>query len=127
MQSALAMTLQPAPVLDFERCPDCGIFLSGAFYLVCGEMVCAVCAIQARARQRSHVGIVRGVLLALVGAVLFLVWPFLRRQAPMREALGAIVIFVGIRILWQLTAGYRLHLDGPYQAWRQSEGSKACN
>jgi hypothetical protein len=82
-------------------------------------MVCAVCAIQASVRQKSHVVLVRGALLAFFGTLLWLVWPFFCRQSLLREALGAIVIFVGIRVLWQLTAGSHIHLDGPYESWRQ--------
>jgi hypothetical protein len=109
-------SVEPATITDIERCPICEVFLSGAYYLINGQMACAVCAIQARVRERTHVVLIRGLLLGFGGALACLVWPYLQRQSFLREALGSIVVFLGLRIMWQLSAGARLKLDGPYDS-----------
>ena len=109
-------SVEPATIIDIERCPICEVFLSGAYYLINGQMACAVCAIQARVRERTHVALIRGLLLAFGGAIACLAWPYLQRQSFLREALGCMVASLGLRIMWQLSAGARLKLDGPYDS-----------
>lgn len=41
--------------------------------------------------------------------------PFLDLQNPGSGVLGLIILFVGLRIAWQLTAAKPLEVDGPYQ------------
>jgi hypothetical protein len=110
-----------AQVSDIDRCPSCDIFLSGAYYLVNGHIACAVCAIQARARSKTHTVLIRCLVLAFWGFMIWLVWPFLQRQNLLREMAGLIIVSVGVRIIWQLTAGATLRLDGPYMFGVQSE------
>lgn len=49
--------------------------------------------------------------LALIG----LASPFIELQNPLNGALGLIILLVGIRIAWQLTAGPKLDIVGPFQ------------
>lgn len=53
---------------------------------------------------------------AAIGALLFagLASPFLELQNPMHGAIGLIILFVGLRIAWQLTAEKKLDLLGPF-------------
>jgi hypothetical protein len=50
-------------------------------------------------------------LLALIG----LASPFLELQSPFHGLIGLVILFVGIRIAWQLTAGPSLEILGPFQ------------
>jgi hypothetical protein len=49
-------------------------------------------------------------LMALVG----LASPFLELQDPFHGIIGLIILFVGIRIAWRLTAGVKLDILGPF-------------
>jgi hypothetical protein len=50
--------------------------------------------------------------LALIG----LASPFLElQQSPLNGLLGLVILLVGIRIAWQLTAGPKLEISGPFQ------------
>ena len=51
-----------------------------------------------------------------IGALLFagLVSPFLELQDPFHGVIGLIILFVGIRIAWQLTAEKKLDILGPF-------------
>lgn len=40
--------------------------------------------------------------------------PFLELQDPAHGVIGLIILFVGLRIAWQLTASAPLEVDGPY-------------
>jgi hypothetical protein len=40
--------------------------------------------------------------------------PFLALQSPFHGAIGLIILFVGLRIAWQLTTARRLPVEGPY-------------
>ena len=53
---------------------------------------------------------------AAIGALLFagLASPFLELQDPMHGVIGLIILFVGIRIAWQLTAAKKLDILGPF-------------
>ena len=51
-------------------------------------------------------------LLALLG----LASPFLELQEPMHGAIGLFILFIGLRIAWQLTASAPLDVEGPYTA-----------
>ncbi len=53
---------------------------------------------------------------AAIGALLFAgrASPFLELQDPMHGAIGLIILFVGLRIAWQLTAEKKLDLLGPF-------------
>jgi hypothetical protein len=42
--------------------------------------------------------------------------PFLALQDPFHGAIGLIILFVGIRIAWKLTAGPQLDIVGPFQS-----------
>ena len=42
--------------------------------------------------------------------------PFLELQDPFHGAIGLIILFVGIRIAWRLTAGAQVDVLGPFQA-----------
>ncbi|HME11357.1 MAG TPA: hypothetical protein VKF79_00750 [Candidatus Acidoferrum sp.] len=41
--------------------------------------------------------------------------PFLELQSPFHGLIGLVILFVGIRIAWQLTAGPKLEIMGPFQ------------
>lgn len=48
--------------------------------------------------------------------VIGLASPFLELQDPLHGIIGLIILMVGIRIAWQITAGSRrAHIDGPYE------------
>jgi hypothetical protein len=53
---------------------------------------------------------------AAIGALLFagLASPFLELQDPFHGVIGLIILFVGIRIAWQLTAAKKLDILGPF-------------
>ena len=53
---------------------------------------------------------------AVIGSLLFagLASPFLELQDPMHGVIGLIILFVGIRIAWQLTAAKKLDILGPF-------------
>jgi hypothetical protein len=40
--------------------------------------------------------------------------PFLELQDPMHGAIGLFILFIGLRIAWQLTASAPLDVEGPY-------------
>ena len=48
-------------------------------------------------------------------ALLGLASPFLELQNPVNGILGLVILFVGIRIAWQLTAGPKLEILGPFE------------
>jgi hypothetical protein len=43
-----------------------------------------------------------------------LISPFLELQDPVHGALGLFILFIGLRIAWQLTASAPLDVEGPY-------------
>lgn len=47
-------------------------------------------------------------------AVLGLASPFLELQDPFHGVIGLVILFVGIRIAWQLTAGPKIDILGPF-------------
>jgi predicted lipid-binding transport protein (Tim44 family) len=53
---------------------------------------------------------------AIIGSLLFagLASPFLELQDPIHGAIGLIILFVGLRIAWQLTAEKQLDILGPF-------------
>lgn len=58
---------------------------------------------------------------ALVGlAFLGLASPFLDFQDPIHGVIGLIILTVGIRIAWQMTAGKSMEIIGPFQSSSQS-------
>ncbi|HEY2823838.1 MAG TPA: hypothetical protein VGJ06_22540 [Candidatus Acidoferrum sp.] len=61
---------------------------------------------------------------AVIGSLLFagLASPFLELQDPIHGAIGLIILFVGLRIAWQLTAAKELDILGPF-----SKSSSANN
>jgi predicted lipid-binding transport protein (Tim44 family) len=42
--------------------------------------------------------------------------PFLQLRDPLHGAIGLFILFIGLRIAWQLTQARRLSVDGPYSA-----------
>jgi hypothetical protein len=48
-------------------------------------------------------------------ALLGLASPFLELQNLFHGLIGLVILFVGIRIAWQLTAGPKLEVLGPFQ------------
>lgn len=59
----------------------------------------------------------RGVANAIgVLVLLGLASPFLSLADPMHGLIGLVILFVGIRIAWQLTAGKKLNIVGPLNA-----------
>ena len=50
--------------------------------------------------------------LALIG----LASPFLDLASPMQGIIGLIILLVGVRIAWRLTAARSLKVDGPFDA-----------
>ena len=62
-------------------------------------------------KPEVHLGSMIGELL-LMG----LASPFLALQNPFQGAIGLFILFIGLRIAWQLTAARRLPVDGPYSA-----------
>jgi hypothetical protein len=58
---------------------------------------------------------------ALAGlALLGLASPFLELQDPIHGVIGLVILFVGIRIAWQLTAGVKVDIIGPFTAGASS-------
>ena len=57
-------------------------------------------------------------LVAIAGSLLFvgLASPFLGLQGGFSGIIGLVIIFVGMRIAWKMTAGPRLEILGPFQA-----------
>jgi len=54
---------------------------------------------------------------ALIGLlILGLSSPFLALQDPFHGAIGLVILFVGIRIAWKLTAGPQLDVIGPFES-----------
>jgi hypothetical protein len=54
---------------------------------------------------------------ALLGlALLGLASPLLELQNPVQGLIGLVILFVGIRIAWQLTAGAPTEIIGPFGA-----------
>jgi len=54
---------------------------------------------------------------AVVGlAILGLASPFLELTSPVSGLIGLVILFVGIRIAWQLTAGPKVDILGPFTA-----------
>jgi hypothetical protein len=49
-------------------------------------------------------------------ALLGLASPFLELQEPLHGIIGLVILLVGIRIAWQLTAARQLEILGPFQA-----------
>jgi len=61
--------------------------------------------------QKPEVGLGAALVgLALVG----LASPFLELQDPFHGLIGLVILFVGIRIAWQLTAGPKVDILGPF-------------
>lgn len=57
-----------------------------------------------------------GILAAFgVLGLLGLASPFLELSDPFHGIIGLVILFVGIRIAWQLTAGPKLDIQGPFQ------------
>jgi hypothetical protein len=56
-------------------------------------------------------------VLKILGTLIFvgLASPFLELQDPVHGAIGLIILFVGIRIAWRLTAGAQVDVLGPFQ------------
>jgi hypothetical protein len=58
---------------------------------------------------------------AVIGLVLLgLASPFLELQDPFHGLIGLVILFVGIRIAWQLTAGPKVDILGPFTAGASS-------
>jgi len=58
---------------------------------------------------------------ALVGlALIGLASPFLELQEPFQGLIGLVILFVGIRIAWQITAGPKIDILGPFTAGASS-------
>jgi len=52
---------------------------------------------------------------ALLGLlILGLLSPFLELASPLYGLIGLVILFVGIRIAWRITAGRPVQIDGPY-------------
>lgn len=62
-------------------------------------------------RSRSGIG---GLLVQLV--LSGLASPFLELQDPVHGLIGLVILFVGLRIAWQMTAARPLEVDGPYRS-----------
>jgi hypothetical protein len=69
--------------------------------------------------KMSVVQVIGGLLL------LGLASPFLGLQDPFHGLIGLVILFVGIRIAWQLTAGPSLQVIGPFQGTATSLPSAA--
>ena len=62
-----------------------------------------------RARSTRSVAATVGTL-----ALLGLASPFLELQDPVRGLIGLLILFIGIRIAWRMTAGPLLRITGPF-------------
>ena len=62
-----------------------------------------------QSQPRSAIG---GLLVQLV--MWGLASPFLELQDPVHGLIGLVILFVGLRIAWQMTAARPLEVDGPY-------------
>ena len=60
-------------------------------------------------------------MLALVG----LASPFLELQDPVHGLIGLIILLVGIRIAWRITAGRKIDILGPFKTSSQSANAPA--
>jgi hypothetical protein len=58
-------------------------------------------------------------------AVAGLASPFLELQDPVHGAIGLIILFVGIRIAWSLTAGAKVDILGPFKTTSQPANAPA--
>ena len=67
-------------------------------------------------KPKMNIGAALG-MLALVG----LASPFLELQDPLHGIIGLVILFVGIRIAWKLTAGTPMSILGPFN---KSESAK---
>src|SRR5438128_5627988 len=63
------------------------------------------------ANQKKNLGAIAGALL-----IAGLASPFLELQGGFSGVIGLVIIFVGMRIAWKMTAGPRLEILGPFQA-----------
>jgi len=63
------------------------------------------------AKQKKNLGSIAGALL-----IAGLASPFLELQGGFSGVIGLVIIFVGMRIAWKMTAGPRLEILGPFQA-----------
>jgi hypothetical protein len=62
-------------------------------------------------------GSTMGIGRALVSLLMLgLASPFLELQDPVHGVIGLVILFVGLRIAWRLTAARPLEVDGPYSA-----------
>ena len=62
-------------------------------------------------RPPIHVGALLGQLI-----LLGLASPFLELRDPFHGAIGLFILFIGLRIAWQITRAHALSVDGPYSA-----------
>jgi hypothetical protein len=46
--------------------------------------------------------------------------PFLELQSPLHGLIGLFILFIGLRIAWQMTAAKALDVDGPFSATGQA-------
>jgi hypothetical protein len=76
-------------------------------------------------QQAAKPGMNLGV--ALLGlALLGLASPFLELQDPFHGLIGLVILFVGIRIAWQLTAGPKVDILGPFTVGASSPPATAA-
>jgi hypothetical protein len=108
--------VEEKPIHGAGNCPICGNFLSGSYYRVNGQTACAVCAIQAHARETGKVSFGRALLLAVGVAIVCLTLLLLGWQHPVQDSVALCILIVGARFAWQIIASRRLHLDGPHKA-----------
>jgi hypothetical protein len=60
-------------------------------------------------------------MLAITG----LASPFLELQDPVHGVIGLVILFVGIRIAWSMTAGVKLDILGPFKTTSQPANPNA--
>jgi hypothetical protein len=99
-------------------CTACSASLSAAYYRVDGRATCAICAIQARFRRATAIrrAFFRGLLLCVAAVLLGLAAPFLQLQNPAHSIPAIVLLILGLRLAWHVTAAKQLSLDGPYPA-----------
>ena len=62
-------------------------------------------------------------MLALLG----LASPFLEMQNPVQGIIGLIILLVGIRIAWRITAERKIDILGPFKTSSQPAGTPATS
>jgi hypothetical protein len=111
--AAVSMAAVPMGVAQYIKAHPRGEATSESVQAPSADDAADVQQTPARAKPAFGVG------QALLGlAILGLGSPFLALQEPLQGLIGLVILFVGIRIAWKLTAGTSMSVDGPFDSSR---------